>query len=263
MSRHRLLRARGAAEAHPVEMRFLDLFMAALGALVFLAMVLSFLVSLAPKEGDHLLDCAKCGVAPPPVEEPPPEIATLALPRAEVGEPFAFAIAYRGGRGPISWRIAAGESELPPEIKLDAVKGTLSGTATKPRTARFVVAATDARDLQAQQGFELVVAKSAKSRRWVERVLSVLVFLGALGFWVMSRMFVAGLAQRLQELESAHRRGEQQITIRMGRDEVEIIRLPGGIHGYSERLENARRFSAVVLVGVLLSLGWLVWQFLR
>src|SRR6266853_728910 len=93
--------------AVPVEMRFIDMFMAALGALIFMAMLLAFLLRFVPQG-------ATAQPSRDPRSSPKKELSLLTrtLPSARVGEPYELAFAYRGGTGDIAWEIAAGAQEL-------------------------------------------------------------------------------------------------------------------------------------------------------
>jgi len=127
---------RGAERyAVPVEMRFVDMFMAALGALIFMAMLLAFLLKFIPVQGEG-------------TPSPLPAASTLRLlsPQlapARVGEPYEYPFAYRGGTSAVRWEIVAGARDAAPDLRFDAQQGTLSGTPTAPRSIHFVLRVRD------------------------------------------------------------------------------------------------------------------------
>jgi hypothetical protein len=63
-------------------------------------------------------------------------LSTGSLAQAQVGKPYAVALAARGAPGPFRWRVVAGS--LPPGLQLDA-RGALRGVPTAAGEAAFVV----------------------------------------------------------------------------------------------------------------------------
>lgn len=250
----------GGSDRHavPVEMRFIDLFMATLGALIFMAMLLSFLLKYIPDgpEPDR-------GEGPQEVARPPSgplDIVTHALPTAHVGETYEVAFAYRGGNGPVAWEIVAGAEELPPGVELDAERGVLSGAPLERATGRFVLRVRDADGAEDQQPLEMTVEAARTGSRWLERLLAVVVIGAALLFWLGSLAHGSHLKQRLAYMAEAWSQGQRQIMIQTGPETREIIELPAGLETYRRQLASARRFSKVMLLVLALLVAWFVWR---
>jgi hypothetical protein len=90
-------------------------------------------------------------------------IQTSALPQAKAGSPYRAVLQATGGRGALSWSIAAGS--LPQGLALDAtgaVTGT-PGTATTGTTARFTAQARDALAGLAQSELSITVQAAPSS----------------------------------------------------------------------------------------------------
>lgn len=251
-------RARAGGDRHgvPVEMRFIDLFMAALGALIFMAMLLAFLARFF----DHGLGFVQ-EAAETPVSDGPLAIATRSLPPARVGEPYELAFAYRGGAGPVAWRIAAGGKEIPQGLSFDAEQGRLAGTPAERATARFVLQARDAERGEAQRPFELVVeAGGAGSRRLETWAGGFLIALLAL-IWFATLAAVAQTKQRLAHLRMDHGQGKPFTIFRDGEgNEDHVVRLPGGIAEYQTRLTGTRWVGRFLLLLLVVMTAWFIWR---
>lgn len=105
-------RRRGGDHVSPVELRFIDLFMLIVAALVFVAIV-ALLISATPTTTDAL------------------EIRNRSLPVAWEGETYEIYLSGDGGEPPYRWTVRAREVSdtrtLPPGLNFDAPSGWLHG----------------------------------------------------------------------------------------------------------------------------------------
>jgi hypothetical protein len=248
-------RLHAVGERHvPVEMRFVDMFMAALGALIFMAMLLSFLLRYLPNK-PH---AGPGGQPAPPASAL--QIVTRSLPPARVGEPYEVAFAYRGGSGPVVWQVPAGREEIPAGLRFDAQRGILSGTPGKRGTARFVLQASDFRGGEHRRPFELMIEAPKKAGRRFETLSAVVLIALLLLIWLASLAALSDFRQKLATLQEAWTRGQVSMTWRRGLHEEETVRLPEGIEIYQERLQAGRWFNRALLFVLLLSLAWFAWR---
>jgi len=241
----------------PVEMRFIDLFMAAVGALLFMAMMLAFLLRFLHTSEPHPFS----GEIETPFQAEPLQIVTQTLPPARIGEPYAFAFAYRGGSGPIHWAIIAGAAELPHGLIFDPSSGLLSGRPATRADARFVLQAADGHRDQNQRPFELLVQEATgKGSRRLELSFAAAVLLIFLFVWLGSLSVIKSYGHNILVLEKAWAGGQTSITWKKGEIERETIVLPQGIGLYKARLQSARRFGRMALLVLLLLVTWFVWR---
>jgi large repetitive protein len=84
-------------------------------------------------------------------------IATRAVPRAKVGASYRVHLAFRGGVGPLTWKLAGGH--LPRGIRLDAKTGTLAGKARVAGSFRVSIAVVDALGAKTSAAFRLAVRR--------------------------------------------------------------------------------------------------------
>ncbi len=244
----------GRSPAVPVEMRFIDMFMAALGALVFMAMLLAFLLKYLPKENGH--PTANGHV------DGRFRILTRLAPAARQGESYELALAYRGGEPPVRWELL-GENALPSGLTFDPRAGLLQGTPGAAQVARFVVRARDAAGASAEVPFELTIEAAKGGRRGVERWLAgamlallTLLWLGLVGTTIVLR-------QQLSQLQGAWDQGLPAVEFEVGRGVLERIDLPAGIHTYRSRLQGARAFAVGTFLAILALGGWFAWRLWR
>src|SRR5882672_10810557 len=204
-------------------MRFIDMFMAALGALIFMAMILAFLLSFTPPSAPPT-QTAHDEV--PPIAAIPFSIATTSLPPGREGKPYQFAFAYRGGVAPVTWSIAVGRQELPPKMQFDATTGVLSGTPPDSATIRFVLQATDKLGAQARHPYEMAIeaaptdVKGSVTRAWPIILLIILVLL-----WLICRAAAGFAHERCRVLREAYDAGEWQVVFPGGTGESHVVRL--------------------------------------
>ena len=98
-------------------------------------------------------------------QTPPLTITTSTLPSLTAGSFARLKIAVTGGAQPLTWKMTGGK--LPPGLKLNPTRGSISGVPTAPGAYRFAVAVTDSNipAMQIQREFTLVVT-AALSIEW-------------------------------------------------------------------------------------------------
>jgi hypothetical protein len=92
-------------------------------------------------------------------------ITTTSLPSTTVGSNANIQIRVTGGTQPLTWKVSGGK--LPPGLKLNGAKGTISGTPTTPGTytCEFTITDSSVPQAQIQRQFRLVVT-AALSIDW-------------------------------------------------------------------------------------------------
>ena len=244
-------RSGGGVDRHavPVEMRFIDMFMAALGALVFMAMLLAFILKYLPPQ-----DAA----VPTPSTVEPLDLLTKVLPAARVGEPYEMAFAYRGGSGAVRWEVA-GAGEIPAGMRFDHGRGVLAGTPVRVETGRFVVTARDTQGMQ-ERPYTLVVEPARTTSRAWPTVLAALLVVVIL---LISFLCLAGAAQdrrKVGHLEAAWGRGEPAVQWQTGPGVYETIELPDGIATYRTRAQWFKRVGWYLLLVDAALLAFVIWR---
>lgn len=141
--------ARGFRKGHsafepPIEMRFVDLFMIIVAALMFITVMLSIISAFV---GSARIDVA-------------PQVATRTLPTALLSQPYSLTLAGTGGANPYTWAIATGA--LPDGLTLDPKTGTISGTPLRVQRAQFAIQLTDAEHRSDQREMVLNVANTGQ-----------------------------------------------------------------------------------------------------
>lgn len=247
-------RAGPVERSAPVEMRFVDMFMAALGALVFLAMLLAFLLRFVP-------------AAPTPSSGSPVapvasklELATKQIPKAMVGEPYDFSLAYRGGTAPVHWELAAGAKEFGNGMSFDADAGSLRGVPSHTGRISFVVRIWDANNTSAERAYDLAADESPKRRHRLDTVLAV-IMLGGLSLCAM--LSLAGAAAQtnlVRRLRDAYGMGERSLAIPVGLGVTEQVELPDGIATYEARARFLSRLSKVLILVLLTLSAWFAFR---
>ena len=109
----------------PIEMRFVDLFMIIVTALMFVTVMLSIISAFV---GSSRIDVA-------------PRIATTALPAALLNQPYYLTLAGTGGASPYQWQIVNGA--LPANLRLDPATGVITGTPAQLERTQFTIELTD------------------------------------------------------------------------------------------------------------------------
>ncbi len=109
----------------PIEMRFVDLFMIIVTALMFVTVMLSVISAFV---GSARVDVA-------------PHVATVSLPEALLGRSYQLTLAGSGGSGAYTWKLSNGS--LPAGLILDSTNGVISGTPTRLERTQFTVQLTD------------------------------------------------------------------------------------------------------------------------
>src|SRR5215467_10648263 len=85
--------------------------------------------------GTMLLTCAASSA------QAPLTLATSPPPTLTAGTEARIRIRVAGGTQPLKWRVSSGK--LPPGLKLNPTKGTISGTPTTPGTYNCELTVTD------------------------------------------------------------------------------------------------------------------------
>ena len=244
-----------------MEMRFIDLFMAALGAVVFLAMLLAFLLGLLPGEDVAFGQREPLGVVT--ATEHPLVIAARSLPQGRVGVSYDFTLAHRGGRSPIRWHLGGETSQLPPGLRFDPREGRLAGTPSRSGRARLLFIALDEDGRRAEKSFDLVVSPGPHEERPKAIAFAVVAAIFGLVLWLGNRAGCSLLDRKVTALEQACEAGHPAVAFRRGPHEEETVHLPAGLGAYRQRLDAARRLDRLLVgVGILLSLWW-TWHFWR
>lgn len=241
----------GESHAVPVEMRFVDMFMAALGALIFMAMLFAFLLKGIRPDASPI---------PAATDTSPLRLTTKGLPAARQNEPYEVAFAYRGGRGAVIFEIAAGEIGEIPGMQFDASEGMLRGTPNAQGTLRFVLRIRDSANETTERPYELLIVPSRKGTRTAERWLNGLMIAGALIVLLMLLGIYATLGHVMQGIEAAWDRGEFSFTYQNSDNETTTVDLPGGIEEHRLRM---RGFCVLIWSFSLALTILIIWFVLR
>jgi Putative Ig domain len=241
--------ARSERFAVPVEMRFIDMFMAALGALIFMAMLLAFLMRYIPP--------GQSGIQPlPPPNHGAFQILTKTLPAGRIGEFYEVAFAYRGGQGAVSWEIKSGAQEIHAGMKFDDQRGVLSGTPSQTGKVRFVLLAHDVSGATDEKPYELTLESAPKgSGQTGKRIaIAMLVVLGLI--WLFVSLGVLVEKRQVRDLERAYASGQTRVSMHTGAFTQEVIELPGGIQTYRGRLKISQYVSWFLLIVIMALSVW-------
>jgi Putative Ig domain len=232
-------------------MRFIDMFMTALGSLLFMALLFVFLLAYLPK------DAPRNSV--PSLSTRELQVLTKVMPPGREGAGYELAIAYRGGTGRVAWTVTG---ELPPGIVFDRDSGVLSGVPSKKGSYRFVVTLHDGASQPVAKPYELEVAAAVVPAQrfniWIAVILLVLLLLSALGLHTQ-----ANAGRRLvRDAERFYQEGAASMKVPRGSHRDEYIELPGGIEELKaqerrERIISRYMFAACALVAVYLA--WVLW----
>ncbi|MFZ1963001.1 MAG: putative Ig domain-containing protein [Roseiarcus sp.] len=247
--------ARGGGLHAPVELRFVDMFMTAVGSLIFLALLLVCLVDWLPRQAP----------AHSPTSSAPPDpfrIATTVLLPGRVGDPYSMALAYRGGTGRVRWSLSAGKDTLPPGVEFDADQGEVRGAPTRPGLYRFVVAATDEGGVSDSRGYQIFVQRLYTNRSsvgaWVAGVLLAVIVV--LAFY--HRLVATYCRDHAKDAERAFREGATVYGYRFGAHGQTTYDLPEGIKLLeANAVQFERRFWVLAAAGAVVAAYaiWAIW----
>lgn len=134
----------------PIEMRFVDLFMIIVVALMFITVMLSIISAFV---GSERVDAS-------------PRVATEALPMALVNKPYSLTLAGLGGSNPYTWRV--GEGALPSGLSLAPETGVISGVPGQPERSQFVVEMVDGERRSDRRQFVLDVLPAGRREEEVK-----------------------------------------------------------------------------------------------
>lgn len=126
----------------PIEMRFVDLFMIIVAALMFITVMLSIISAFV---GSVRIDVA-------------PQVATRTLPIALLNQPYFLTLAGTGGTNPYTWSLASGS--LPAGLTLDPTTGTISGTPLRVQRTQFSIQLTDSEHRSVKRDMVLTIAST-------------------------------------------------------------------------------------------------------
>lgn len=146
----------GAAEP-PIEMRFVDLFMIIVTALMFMIVMLSIVSAFVG--GSNAL------------AEVSPRILTTELPAGLANRPYNMTLAGTGGSNPYTWKIVRGS--LPDGVKLDERKGVIFGTPSKLQQTQFTLALVDNDNRSSEKEYSLEILQVGSQQVEIERNLYI------------------------------------------------------------------------------------------
>lgn len=234
----------------PIEMRFIDLFMAAFGALVFMTMLLVIVGSRMPS------DAGSTG-APPKPAAAGLRLLTKDLAPARMGVAYSFPLAVRGGTGALAWELTAG---TPPDgTKFDTSEGVIQGTPTREEASRFVVRVRDASGGSAEAGYELVVgARGDSTGRFTATLPYLLIALLGL-LWLSAVSSVRDIDRQIAHIDRARREGHSFAVFTRRGIEERVSVIEGRETKLGERHFN-KQFGRVTGFLLLLGIAWLVYR---
>ncbi|WP_037570446.1 Ig domain-containing protein [Phaeacidiphilus oryzae] len=175
--------ARAEGESVPLELRFIDLLMIVIAALLLVAVLLSVVSA-------HLPAHSGSGA----VARPPLRVATAQLPDATAGRSYTLTLAATGGDGTDRWTAAG---PLPAGLRLDG-SGVLSGTPSAAGGTSFRVTVADGTGASSTRTLALRVAAAPAAATgpraapahhgtgiswWVALLLSLLALRGLYGVY--------------------------------------------------------------------------------
>lgn len=134
-------RRRSSRPWSPVELRFVDLFLTMIAAMV-LVVVVALIVLPAPEGRSEL------------------RIRTRALPPASERQPYALYFAGAGGRLPYRWTVTSGV--VMPGLRFDGSSGVLTGAPSESGTMPFELLLRDGAGDAARRRFTLRVRPAAR-----------------------------------------------------------------------------------------------------
>lgn len=147
----------GAAEP-PIEMRFVDLFMIIVTALMFMIVMLSIVSAFVG--GSNAL------------AEVSPRIISVELPAGLANRPYSVTLAGTGGSTPYTWKITNGS--LPGGLSLDEEKGIISGTPEKIQQTQFTISLNDNDKRSSQKEYSLEILQVGSQEVEIQRNLYVI-----------------------------------------------------------------------------------------
>ncbi|MBK9006629.1 MAG: putative Ig domain-containing protein [Anaerolineae bacterium] len=147
----------GSAEP-PIEMRFVDLFMIIVTALMFMIVMLSIVSAFVG--GSNAL------------AEVSPRIISVELPAGLANRPYSVTLAGIGGSTPYTWKIISGA--LPGGLGLDEENGIISGTPEKIQQTQFIISLNDNDKRSSQKEYFLEILQVGSQEVDIQRNLYVI-----------------------------------------------------------------------------------------
>jgi Putative Ig domain len=248
--------AHGAQEQRiPVEMRFVDMFMTALGSLIFLALLLSVLVAYIDKSGP---------VVKPPEKGQPAQaklrLLTASLPPGRVDEPYDLVLAHRGGVEPLTWSMIAGPSGLPGGIAFNEENGAFVGSPRATGSYPVTVVVVDSRGAKANASYYLNVAPRAVTAQQVNLLIASALLLALLWFARKSRQRVKvyGIINRMAT--EAKNRGQTTLNLQFSATHQQQRELSEeGLRELRSEQAQARKTFRLEVLAVLAAVAYLCW----
>jgi hypothetical protein len=239
----------------PVEMRFVDMFMTAVGSLIFLALLLSVLVAYIDKSGT---------VVTPPEKGRPAlaklRLLTRTLPAARVDEPYEMALAHRGGTEPLKWSVIAGRDGMPGGITFNEEAGALSGTPQETGSYPITVVVVDSRGGRANASYYLNVAPRAVSAQQVNLLIATTLLLALFWFARKSRQRVKVYGIINKMATDAIDRGEKVLNLPYSQTHHGQRELTEeGLREIRSELAQSRRTFRLEVLAVLIAAAYLAW----
>lgn len=238
----------GGHHRTPVEMRFIDMFMSAVGSLLFLALLFAFVI--AKSENKERQNPA------PNLPNQKLQILTRLIPSGREGEGYELALAYRGGSGRISWVLTG---DIPPGLSFDNDNGVLKGTPTKRGLFSFAITAKDEKGSSDPRPYSMDVApaiiQAQRFNIWVAGILlAVIAFMTWAAF-----MGVRSLRRLVAYGEELYRQGHATMAVNRGRFRKENVELPQGLDELRAEIHTTRRIGWALLCVCLAIVAYLVW----
>jgi hypothetical protein len=170
----------------PVEMRFIDLFMTAIGALIFLALLFLLFVNTHKSLGG------------PIPTKPPLVLSDIPLPGARVDERYQVALAYRGGVPPIRWVNVGQESHGLQYYD----NGSVAGIPSEAGDYKFQASVEDGAGQKATYRYVVHVAGAASPLFPVDKLVQM-TFLATISIMIIGIIVIVVWGTRSKEITPA------------------------------------------------------------
>jgi len=226
----------GSESRTPVEMRFIDMFMTAIGSLIFVSILLVYLIAKFPTDAAKRIDDTSPAAGKL-------ELFTTSLPVGRVGESYNIAVAYRGGAGRVHWTMDETTGGLPGGLNFDLGDGIIRGIPSTSGIHTFTITVEDQAGTKAVKGYQIEVAPAETHSQAFNLVVAGI--LAAILTWVAFNSArqaagLNGLANRLQALyQGGATRFDGYVQGKGGHREDISIPLPTGIDDRRQRARQA------------------------
>jgi hypothetical protein len=239
----------------PVEMRFVDMFMTALGSLIFLALLLSVLVAYIDKSGIAVTPPEKGQAALTRLR-----LLTRILPAARVDDPYELVLAHRGGTEPLKWSVIAGRGGIPSGIAFDEERGSFAGTPLETGSYPVTVIVVDSKGVRANASYNLNVAPRTVSAQEVNLLIATVLLLALLWFARKSRQRVKVYGVINKMAADAKARGQLKLELRFSPTHHQQRELnEEGFREIQSDLAQSRRTFRLELLAAAIAAAYLAW----